>query len=141
MFLFSDMLYMLVRYTSPSGPMCRPSASLWIIQLLITNVYIPPVSSCNECYSPQHADSHRFTSAGRPQFSPFTVALRNHRHKRQPTGGMFCCNRTETTPKHIANCFTKQFTSTQQTLYINRATQKYIIDITSHSLQLRSRRQ
>ena len=52
-------------------------------------------------------------------------------------------NKTATTPKYIANCFTKQFTNpdkhtTNKTnRYINRATQKYK-DITSHSLQLRS---
>ena len=51
----------------------------------------------------------------------------------------------KTTPTHIANCFTKQFTNivkhaTNKTnRYINRATPK-IHDITSHPLQLRSKR-
>ena len=34
-----------------------------------------------------HADRHRFTSARRLQCSSFTLALRNNRYERQPTGG------------------------------------------------------
>ena len=55
-------------------------------------------------------------------------------------------NKTVTTPKHIANCFINQFTNTvkhatnKTNRYINRATQQYK-DITSQSLQLRSKRQ
>ena len=57
-------------------------------------------------------------------------------------------NKTATTPKHIANLFTKQFTNTvkhatnKTNRYISRATQNKYKDITSHSLvQLRSKRQ
>ena len=50
-------------------------------------------------------------------------------------------NKIATTPKHIANCFTKQFTNTvkhathKTNSHINKATYK---DTTSHSLLLRS---
>ena len=52
-------------------------------------------------------------------------------------------NKIATTPKHIANCLTKQFTNTvkhathKTNRHINRATYK---DTTSHSLLLRSKR-
>ena len=50
-------------------------------------------------------------------------------------------NKLATTPKHFANCFTKQFTNTthKTNSYINRATHKYK-DIILHA-QLRSKRQ
>ena len=52
-------------------------------------------------------------------------------------------NKIATTPKHIANCFTKQFTNTvkhathKRNRHINRATHN---DTISHSLLLRSKR-
>ena len=52
-------------------------------------------------------------------------------------------NKIATTPKHFANCFTKQFTNTvkhathKTNRHINRATHN---DTTSHSLLLRSKR-
>ena len=52
-------------------------------------------------------------------------------------------NKIATTPKHIANCFTKQFANTvkhathKTNRHIDRATHK---DTTSHSLLLRSKR-
>ena len=48
-----------------------------------------------------------------------------------------------TTPKSIANCYTKLFTTTQHTRQTDPLTEKHIKykDITSHSLQLRSKRQ
>ena len=56
-------------------------------ELLITNVYIPPASSCNGRYSPPIDDRHRFTSARRLQCSSFTLTHRNNRYERQSTGG------------------------------------------------------
>ena len=52
-------------------------------------------------------------------------------------------NKRATTPKHIANYFTKQFTNTQQTRQTDTLTEQYkkYKDIKSHSLQLRSKRQ
>ena len=47
-------------------------------ELLITNVYIPPASSCNGRYSPPI--DHLLTGT-------FTLALRNNRFERQSTGG------------------------------------------------------
>ena len=35
-----------------------------------------------------HADRHRFISAGRLQYSPFTLVFRNNRYERQPAGGL-----------------------------------------------------
>ena len=48
-----------------------------------------------------------------------------------------------TTPKHISNYFTKQFTNTQHTRQTDPLTEQHINykDRTSHSLQLRSKRQ
>ena len=59
-------------------------------ELLITNVYIPPASSCNGCYLPplDHILTCRFISAGRLQCTPFTLALRNNLYKRIPAGGL-----------------------------------------------------
>ena len=52
-------------------------------------------------------------------------------------------NKIATTPKHIANYFTIQFTNTQHTRQTDTLTEQHIKykDITSHSLQLRSKRQ
>ena len=52
-------------------------------------------------------------------------------------------NKIATTPKQIANCFTKQFTNTQHTRQTDILTEKHIKykDITSHSPQLGSKRQ
>ena len=46
-------------------------------------------------------------------------------------------NNIATTPKHIANCFTKQFTNTQHTKQTDTLTEQHT---TSHSLLLRSKR-
>ena len=51
-------------------------------------------------------------------------------------------NKIATTPKHIANCFTKQFTITQHTKQTDTLTEQHTTykDTTSHSLLLRSKR-
>ena len=51
-------------------------------------------------------------------------------------------NKITTTPKHIANCFIKQFTNAQHTRQTDPLTEQHIKynDITSHSPQLRSKR-
>ena len=58
--------------------------------LLITNVYIPRQFLHWVLFitTRPHADRHIFISAGRLQCSPFTLALRNNRYKRQPDGGL-----------------------------------------------------
>ena len=52
-------------------------------------------------------------------------------------------NKIATTPKHIANCFTKQFTNTQHTRQTYPLTEQHIKykAITSQSPRLRSKRQ
>ena len=51
-------------------------------------------------------------------------------------------NKIATTPTHIANCFTKQFTSTQHTKQTDTLTEQHTTykDTTLHSLLLRSKR-
>ena len=51
-------------------------------------------------------------------------------------------NKIATTPKHIANCFTKQFTNTQHTKQTDTSTEQHSTykDARSHSLLLRSKR-
>ena len=51
-------------------------------------------------------------------------------------------NKIATTPKHIANCITKQFTNTQHTKQTDILTEQHTIykDTTSHLLLLRSKR-
>ena len=51
-------------------------------------------------------------------------------------------NKIATTPKHIANCFTKQFTDLQHTKQPDRLTEQHTTykDATSHSLLLMSKR-
>ena len=71
-------------------------------ELLITNVCIPPASSCNGCYSLSLDHMLTFTSAGILQCSPFTLAFRNNRYERQPTGG-FNKQIQLCSPKHIFN--------------------------------------
>ena len=52
-------------------------------------------------------------------------------------------NKITSTPKHIANCFTKQFTNTQHIRQPDPLTEQHIKynDVTSRSPQLRSKRQ
>ena len=51
-------------------------------------------------------------------------------------------NKIATTPTHIANCFTKQFTNTQHTKQTDTLTEQHTTykDTTLHSLLLRSKR-
>ena len=51
-------------------------------------------------------------------------------------------NKIATTPKHIANCFIKQFTNTQHTKQTDTLTEQHTTykDTISHSLLLRSKR-
>ena len=52
MLLFSDMLYMLVRYASPSGPMCLKCLMLTLsgpVELLFLLCFIA-IWTCGECY-------------------------------------------------------------------------------------------
>ena len=46
MLLFSDMLYMLVRYASPSGPMCLRCP----VELLFLLCFIATLTCCGECF-------------------------------------------------------------------------------------------
>ena len=61
---------------------------LWIIQSCSSPTCTFPRPSHAMCliHHQSHADRHSFTSAGRLQCSPFTLALRNNRYARQPTG-------------------------------------------------------
>ena len=56
-------------------------------ELLITSVYISrPAPAMGVIHHHSTTCWHRFTSAGRLQCSPFTLALQNNRNERQPTG-------------------------------------------------------
>ena len=68
--------------------------------------------------------------------------LSNRAHPRTLNTSITFNNKIATTPKHIANCFSKQFTNTQHPKQTNPLTELYKTykDITSHSLLLRSNR-
>ena len=51
--LFSDMLYMLVMYASPSGPICLRCLMLTLsgpVELLFLLCFIAACYCCGECY-------------------------------------------------------------------------------------------